>query len=125
MKVEPGNDDILKLLDISIKQHREVQPNPFFYTRVMQRLGNANASTDSNILQDIISLIRPLPVAVLIFCGIILGFMMVHLSGWATIRQAQDSIAANDEIYNVLYQGESDQSVYESYFSSENSTGNE
>ncbi len=111
--------DILKLLDETIQAQKNIEASPFFYIRVLQRLENSQNSNTGISGSYMKYLLRPIPVALLIIAGVIFGVGMIDFSSWASYKESQQSIVANEEVFNAYYQGNVDQTVYEAYYSPE------
>ena len=110
---------ILTKIEDTIRLQKNIKPNPFFYTRVMQRIENGREVDSGSFSSYLRYLVRPIPVSIIIIIGIAFGIIMVDFSSWASYHETQQSLVANEEAFNAYYQGNVDQSVYEAYYSPE------
>ena len=120
-----AHENILERLDETIRLHKDIDYDPYFFNRLMQRLEDPQPNPVFSFQKYLFGLLRPIPVAILVIIGIMLGVLMVDSSEWASYNLNQNSIASSDEVYNAFYQGDSDQSFIENYLTTENTSNDE
>ena len=60
-------------LEVIIEQEKNVEPNPFAPTRILQRIENEFSVTNKSYFPGLIRVLQPVALAVALLCGIVIG----------------------------------------------------